>query len=54
MPWIRRKKPPTRLNLLDSKGSIAVFVLPFILQILSMLILFFRGKDFSKLRKEAA
>jgi NhaP-type Na+/H+ and K+/H+ antiporter len=37
-----------------AKAVIGIFVLPFVLQILSMLILFFCGKDFVKVRKEAA
>jgi hypothetical protein len=36
-----------------AKAVIGIFVLPFILQILSMLILFFCGKDFAKVKKEA-
>jgi hypothetical protein len=38
----------------EAKGIIAIFVLPFALQILSMLILFFCGRDFAKVKNETA
>jgi hypothetical protein len=35
----------------EAKAIIGIFVLPYVLQILSMLILFFTGKDFAKVRQ---